>query len=436
MLLRLRSPIGSSITLRVLAVGLGAGLAAQACADGAPSGSSAMGIGGGTGGAACAIGTLAQANIGAGACSKNSLGGSDFETSCTGNGGSPEYWCADFARWVWSSSGADVGGLTAAAASFYTYGKTHGTLTSTPQIGDAVVYAASLSSTPHHVAIVTQVNTDGTIETVSGDWNGMSGSEAHFASTSHVVLNSPAYPGTVGTAPGVMGMTIVSFVTPSGITACSGDSDGGSGSEAGGGGGASGSSGGGGPEGGGSSGEAGGGGSGGSAGGGAGGGGGSGGGGGGGGGSGGSGGGSKGGGGGGAGKDAGSGYAFFETRQPDHHHTFGLAPGASETISFAWHVAAGLAPTADLWVEVAGRPALQVSAVDDSPFVRAGLEVVRLVPDASYRLELSRKEGSIETTVRDATDEIVLHAAILGDSSADVVLPSEFWRASVTTDLH
>ena len=34
------------------------------------------------------------------------------------------------------------------------------------------------------VAIVTQVNPDGTIETVSGDWNGTGSSEAAFSSSS------------------------------------------------------------------------------------------------------------------------------------------------------------------------------------------------------------------------------------------------------------
>lgn len=51
-------------------------------------------------------GTLALANVGksAGYCadspSTNSLGGNQFATSCAGNGGQGEYWCADFARWV------------------------------------------------------------------------------------------------------------------------------------------------------------------------------------------------------------------------------------------------------------------------------------------------------------------------------------------------
>lgn len=78
------------------------------------------------------IATIALANVGKMACSTNSKGGKAFDSSCTGNGGQPEYWCADFAMWVWAQAGADTSGLTAAAGSFYTYGLDHGTLHSSP----------------------------------------------------------------------------------------------------------------------------------------------------------------------------------------------------------------------------------------------------------------------------------------------------------------
>ncbi|HEY8091798.1 MAG TPA: CHAP domain-containing protein, partial [Polyangiaceae bacterium] len=147
-----------------------------------------------------------------------SNGGHAFDSSCTGNGGLPEYWCADFARWVWENQGAgNTSELNAAAGSFYVYGQNHGTLKNTPAVGDAVVFDWHGDGTADHVALVSQVNSNGTIETVSGDWNGQSGSEATFSSTSHVVLNSPAYPGTVGSSPGVMGMTISGFISPVGL---------------------------------------------------------------------------------------------------------------------------------------------------------------------------------------------------------------------------
>jgi hypothetical protein len=164
------------------------------------------------------VASLADANIGKGACSTNSKGGHAFDSSCTGNGGLPEYWCADFARWVWASAGAkNTNELSAAAGSFYTYGENHGTLSDTPTVGAAVVFNYHGGGSADHVAIVTKVNSNGTIETVSGDWAGQSGSEAHFSSTSHVVHNTPAYGHGVGTTPGIMGMTISGYITAVGL---------------------------------------------------------------------------------------------------------------------------------------------------------------------------------------------------------------------------
>jgi MYXO-CTERM domain-containing protein len=164
------------------------------------------------------VSSLALANVGGMACKKNSLGSTSFDSSCTGNGGQPEYWCADFARWVWEHVGAQhTSELTAAAGSFYVYGQNHGTLSKTPKLGDAVVFNYQGGGVADHVALVTKVNGNGTIETVSGDWNGQSGSEAQFSSTSSVVLNTPAYDATVGTSPGVMGMTISGYISPVGL---------------------------------------------------------------------------------------------------------------------------------------------------------------------------------------------------------------------------
>lgn len=164
------------------------------------------------------VATLATANVGTMACGANSLGGTGFKSSCTGNGGYPEYWCADFARWVWEKTGAgNTSELTAAAGSFYVYGQNHGTLHNTPHLGDAVVFNYGGNGYADHVAIVTRVNGNGTIETVSGDWNGQGSTQAQFASTAHTVLNAPAYNGTVGTTPGIIGMTISGFIGPVGL---------------------------------------------------------------------------------------------------------------------------------------------------------------------------------------------------------------------------
>jgi hypothetical protein len=170
------------------------------------------------------IAGIALANRGKGACSTNSRGGRGFggeydpHASCTGNGGSPEYWCADFARWVWRTAGvADTGELNAAAGSFYVYGHNHGTLKDTPEVGDAVVFDYQGDGVAEHVAIVTKVNADGTIETLSGDWGGHGNSEAAFSSTSHAILNEPAYKGKVGDYPAEMGMRISGFIRPMGL---------------------------------------------------------------------------------------------------------------------------------------------------------------------------------------------------------------------------
>src|ERR1700761_7320065 len=70
--------------------------------------------------------TIAEANRGKHACSANSAGGKGFYTSCTGAGGRPEAWCADFVKWVWAQAGVNVEGLTPAAGSFGTNGRAQG----------------------------------------------------------------------------------------------------------------------------------------------------------------------------------------------------------------------------------------------------------------------------------------------------------------------
>jgi hypothetical protein len=174
--------------------------------------------------------SLAAANVGktAGSCANtpttNSLGGSQFETSCSGgttNG--PEYWCADFAMWVWANSGFSTTGLDSGAASFYTYGQNNGSLHTssyTPQPGDAVVYGSTTDNVIHHVGIVTAVNADGSVTTANGDWGGTSGiGMAGFAVSSSVVsITIPAGQTSVGSVPSTVdpadGYKIVGYTTP------------------------------------------------------------------------------------------------------------------------------------------------------------------------------------------------------------------------------
>jgi peptidoglycan hydrolase-like protein with peptidoglycan-binding domain len=86
------------------------------------------------------------------------------------NGWKSEEWCADFAKWVWTQAGVTVGGLTPAAASFYSYGRTHGTWhVSTPRVGDAVVFnLSSDGSYASHVGLVVGLGS-GTFSMISGN---------------------------------------------------------------------------------------------------------------------------------------------------------------------------------------------------------------------------------------------------------------------------
>jgi surface antigen len=415
-----RSRRSSLPTVSIFGLALGAGLAmtAQAC-SGPPDPSSTLGLAGGSGGgSACNIVNLANQNVGNSACGSNSLGSKAYGSSCTGNGGSPEYWCADFARWVWGNSGADVGGLTAAASSFYTYGKAHGTLSGSPQVGDAVVFRNS--SGIHHVAIVTQVNSNGTIESVSGDWGGSHGSEAHFSTTSRVKLNTPAYPGKIGAK--MSGMTVAGFISPygmsksaasgcgldAGLNDSSAASDAASSTEGGASGGDEGGSDeGGSDEGGMTEGGAGEGGVG------------------------------EGGDSDGGASDSGDGdgsYAFLAKGDSPRRSTIDLSAGETQSIAFSWRDAPGVAPPADLWIEAAGRTVLQVSSVGDAPFVRAQLDAVPIRAAEEYRLVFSKEADAITIDVVRGSDVVLLHTRIGDVRSAELVLPPASWRPSVDLD--
>ncbi|MCG6500018.1 CHAP domain-containing protein [Kitasatospora sp. A2-31] len=152
---------------------------------------------------------IALANNYKTACATNSAGGTGFYSSCTGNGGRPENWCADFAKWVWAQAGVNVAGLTPAAGSF---GRYNGGLHSTPHVGDAVVFAYDGAGYADHVAIVTEVG-NGTIKTIGGNEGGQRG---NFAATSRVRLDGP-YSSALGYS-SYMGQRISGYVSPIGGT--------------------------------------------------------------------------------------------------------------------------------------------------------------------------------------------------------------------------
>jgi len=148
--------------------------------------------------------------VGQTACSRKTAGKKGFFTSCNSGfpGGPPELWCADFARWVWWKAGAANTGpkmgtriLSAESGSFGKYGK----LRRKPRVGDAVLFGYNgrinrpVPKNPDadHVAIVVEVNPNGTIRSVSGDLNGEPG--PNFAATSSVVHDKP-YRSKIGTS--------------------------------------------------------------------------------------------------------------------------------------------------------------------------------------------------------------------------------------------
>ncbi|KAA2246363.1 CHAP domain-containing protein, partial [Solihabitans fulvus] len=99
------------------------------------------------------IAAIAQAQVG--------KPGSDFWPQ-------PEDWCADFAGWVWRQAGVvGAGEIHSAVSDFQDYGTRHGTGSSTPHVGDAVVHKAPGHS---HVQIVVGVSADRSqIQTVGGN---------------------------------------------------------------------------------------------------------------------------------------------------------------------------------------------------------------------------------------------------------------------------
>jgi hypothetical protein len=86
-------------------------------------------------------------------------------TSGCPSGFRTEEWCADFAQYTWKAGGANISGTNAAAASFYSYGRSHGTWhggLSGVQVGDAVVFDLNSSGTyASHVAVVVSVGSNG-----------------------------------------------------------------------------------------------------------------------------------------------------------------------------------------------------------------------------------------------------------------------------------
>lgn len=125
--------------------------------------------------------STARSQMGSDACGNGGAGyyapGTGQNRSCSG-GNETHAWCADFAGWVWSRNGVkNLGPLNDLANSFQTYAKNnYGGLSSTPHVGDAVFFHPKSMSTGFtnydHVAIVSAVHSNGTIDWIGGNQSG------------------------------------------------------------------------------------------------------------------------------------------------------------------------------------------------------------------------------------------------------------------------
>jgi hypothetical protein len=129
------------------------------------------------------------------------------------------------------------------------------------------------------------------------------------------------------------------------------------------------------------------------------------------------------------------GYAFFAPRGSDRHHVLSVG-GESIVVPFVWTDAPGLAASADLWVEADGRRVLQVFSQGSRPFARAGLDIVPLKADETYRLVFDRSGGSARLTLTSRNGASVLEASVAPSApSVDVVLPPAAMRHAIDSNL-
>lgn len=88
--------------------------------------------------------------------------------------GASEPWCADFVKWVWEKAGvtSDLRTLGPYSGTFITWGKQHGESMPADSIhfvvGDAIVFVNA--SGAQHVGVVAEVNSDGGVDLVDGDF--------------------------------------------------------------------------------------------------------------------------------------------------------------------------------------------------------------------------------------------------------------------------
>ncbi|MDH6108627.1 putative regulator of Ras-like GTPase activity (Roadblock/LC7/MglB family) [Kitasatospora sp. MAP12-15] len=154
------------------------------------------------------IANTALSQVGNGPCGQGGYqDGLNQSNPCSSSGTEAHAWCADFVGWVWAQNGVQhLSDLTDGAASVYDYGQHYGTLHSSPQVGDAVVYNYNPSADyADHVALVTAVG-GGSITVVGGN-------EGHSHGYVNGIVQSESTGSyAIGDAP--WGQTISGYISP------------------------------------------------------------------------------------------------------------------------------------------------------------------------------------------------------------------------------
>ena len=85
-------------------------------------------------------------------------------------GGVCEFWCADFASWVWDKAGIKIG-RTPHCNGFMDWGQKKTKwkpVTGSPEVGDAILYGSPGNC--EHIGLVEKVHGNGMITTIEGNW--------------------------------------------------------------------------------------------------------------------------------------------------------------------------------------------------------------------------------------------------------------------------
>jgi CHAP domain len=146
-----------------------------------------------------------------------SLAGGQVGNDCSPYAGAcSQDWCAIFAEWVWSTAGVSDVPTSHVATDLGTWGQQRGLFKDRPagQIGnplpgDLVIFGEPGSGVGGHVAVVETVNSDGTITTINGNYNGTSPTTSHVVRTTINPITATS---------GARGVPISGYVSPPGVS--------------------------------------------------------------------------------------------------------------------------------------------------------------------------------------------------------------------------